>query len=67
MITVTFDATALFIGFSIGVFVGALLALFIETREGGPWSDGYTTGYRSGTELRKYIEESVRKELSKER
>ena len=67
MITVTFDATALFIGFFIGMFVGALLTLFIETREGGPWSDGYTTGYRSGTELRKYIEESVRKELSKER
>lgn len=67
MITVTFDATALFVGFCIGMFVGGLVALFVEMREGGPWSDGYTTGYRSGTELRKYIEESVRKELSKER
>ena len=67
MITITFDATALFIGFVIGMLLGGIICSVVETREGGPWSSGYTTGYKSGVEVRKYIEQSVRNELSKER
>ena len=62
MITITFDAMALFMGFCIGLFFGFIVYSLFEMREGGQWSSGWASGYKSGTELRKYIENSVRNE-----
>ena len=44
MVTWTFDATALFIGFIVGVIVGSLNVLLIEMRDGGSWSKGFYEG-----------------------
>lgn len=60
MITVTIDFVTLFIGFLIGLVVGAIIICYAEMHEGGPWSSGWTEGYKSGAELRKYIEKTSR-------
>lgn len=44
MITWTFDLTALFIGWAVGMLMGALLAVGMGMREGGAWSIGFFEG-----------------------
>lgn len=53
MVTWTFDLVAVIAGFWIGVLTGSLLALLIETREGGAWSKGFY----EGCDLRHKIED----------
>ena len=65
MITITIDFVGLAIGFIVGLFCGAMISLWTEMREGGPWSSGYTTGYMSGADFRKRIEQSVESEMKK--
>ena len=60
MVTITFDLAAFMIGLGIGMLIGGIIACVVELREGGPWSQGWTAGYESGTQLRKYIEKSIR-------
>ena len=59
MVTITFDLAALLIGLGIGIIIGGIMFCYVEMREGGPWSQGWTDGYKCGTELRKYIEKSI--------
>lgn len=44
MVTWTFDLMALVIGFCVGMFVGGILFVIIETRDGGAWSKGFFEG-----------------------
>jgi len=44
MITWTFDFVALFIGWAVGMLMGGLLFVGIETRDGGAWSKGFFEG-----------------------
>ena len=44
MITWTFDFTALFIGLAVGMLMGGLLFVAMETRDGGAWSKGFFEG-----------------------
>lgn len=44
MVTWTFDLMALVIGFCVGMFVGGILFVIMETRDGGAWSKGFFEG-----------------------
>ena len=44
MVTWTFDLMALVIGFCVGMFVGGMLFVIMETRDGGAWSKGFFEG-----------------------
>lgn len=44
MITWTFDLVALFIGWAVGMLMGGLLSVVVETRDGGAWSKGFFEG-----------------------
>lgn len=66
MITISIDLTALMIGIFIGLALGFIVFGYYEMREGGPWSSGWTEGYKSGAELRKYIEKNSRSDNNAE-
>lgn len=53
MVTWTFDLTAVIAGFLVGFFIGGLIVLLIEMREGGAWSKGFY----EGCDLRNKIED----------
>ena len=44
MVTWTFDLTALFVGFIVGMFIGAFVCLFTLLRDGGSWDVGFNDG-----------------------
>lgn len=44
LITWTFDLTALFIGWVVGMLMGVLVVALSEMREGGSWSKGFFQG-----------------------
>jgi hypothetical protein len=44
MITWTFDLTALFIGWAVGMLMGVLVVALSEMRDGGSWSKGFFEG-----------------------
>ena len=44
MITWTFDLTALFIGWAVGMLMGVLVVVLSEMRDGGSWSKGFFDG-----------------------
>ena len=52
MVTWTFDLLALVVGFVIGIIVGAFLFLFLETKDGGDWSKGFSEGFGLKCNLR---------------
>ena len=53
MVTWTFDLAAIIAGFLFGFFIGGLIVLLIEMREGGAWSKGFY----EGCDLRHKIED----------
>ena len=44
MVTWSFDLLALFIGFAVGLLLGALLCAFVEMKDGGAWAKGFFEG-----------------------
>lgn len=44
MVTWTFDLTALFVGFCVGMLAGGILFVIAEMRDGGAWSKGFFEG-----------------------
>lgn len=44
LITWTFDLTALFIGWAVGMLMGVLVCALSEMRDGGAWSKGFFEG-----------------------
>ena len=44
MVTLTFDLTALFVGFVIGMFIGAFVCAFTLLKDGASWSSGFNDG-----------------------
>ena len=44
LITWTFDLTALFIGWAVGMLMGVLVVVLSEMRDGGAWSKGFFDG-----------------------
>jgi hypothetical protein len=44
MVTWTFDLMALCVGFFVGMLVGGILSVIIETRDGGAWAKGFFEG-----------------------
>ena len=44
MITWTFDLVALFIGWAVGILMGGILFVVMETRDGVAWSKGFFDG-----------------------
>ena len=52
MVTWTFDLRASIIGFVLGMFAGAFILLYIETRDGGAWDKGFSEGFNLRCNLR---------------
>lgn len=45
MVTWTFDLTAFIVGVILGIFIGAFVVLFVEMRDGGAWTKGFSDGF----------------------
>ena len=52
MVTWTFDLLALLVGIVIGMLVGVFITIYVEMRDGGSWSKGFSDGFDLKCNLR---------------